>query len=50
VVDCDNDQDDIIQEFVWEDMNNYKRQRENFTSSVGPQGSAKQVAEIVDIF
>jgi hypothetical protein len=24
VVDGDSDQDDIIQDFVWEDMNNYK--------------------------
>jgi hypothetical protein len=50
VVDGDSDQDDIIQDFVREDMNNYKRQRENFTSSVGPQGAAKQVTEIVDVF
>jgi hypothetical protein len=28
VVDGDSDQDDIIQDFVWEDMNNYKGQRE----------------------
>jgi hypothetical protein len=32
VVDDNNDEDnDIIQDFVWEDMNSYKRQRENFT-------------------
>jgi hypothetical protein len=49
VVDDDSD-DDIIQDFVWEDMDNYKGQRENFTGSVGPQGAAKEVTEIVDVF
>jgi hypothetical protein len=33
VVDGDSDQDDIIQDLVWEDMNNYKGQRENFTGT-----------------
>jgi hypothetical protein len=42
VMDGDSDQD-IIQDFLWEDMNNYKGQRENFTGSVGPQGAVKQV-------
>jgi hypothetical protein len=51
MVDGDSDyDDDIIQDFVWEDMNFYKGQRENFTGSVGPQGAAKQVTENVDIF
>jgi hypothetical protein len=31
-------------------MSNYKGQREHFTGSVGPQGAAKEVTEIVDIF
>jgi hypothetical protein len=31
-------------------MQNYKEQRENFMGSVGPQGPAKDVMEIVDIF
>jgi hypothetical protein len=30
-------------------MNNYKRQRQNFTGGVGPQGAEKHVTEIVDI-
>jgi hypothetical protein len=33
VVDGDTDQDYIIQDFVWEDMNNCKVQRENSTDS-----------------
>jgi hypothetical protein len=33
----------ILFKTVWEDMNNYKGQRENFTGSVGPQGALKQV-------
>jgi hypothetical protein len=36
VVDDNIDEDDDIQDFVWEDMNNYKGQRENFAGSVGP--------------
>jgi hypothetical protein len=33
--DGDSDEyDDIIQDFIWEDMNNYKGQRGNFTGSV----------------
>jgi hypothetical protein len=50
VVDDNSDDDDIIQDCVWEDMNNYKGQRENFTGGVGPQGAAKEATEIVDIF
>jgi hypothetical protein len=38
------------QAFIWENMQNYKGQRVNFTGSVGPQGAAKGVMEIVDIF
>jgi hypothetical protein len=49
VVVDDSDEDDI-QDFVWEDMNNYKGQRKNFTGSVGPQGAADEVTEIVDVF
>jgi hypothetical protein len=42
VVDDNIDEDDdIIQDFVWEDMINYKGQRENFTGIVGPQDAAK---------
>jgi hypothetical protein len=51
VVDDNSDEDDdIIQDFVWEDMNNYKGQRENFKGGAGPQGAAKEVTEIVDVF
>jgi hypothetical protein len=50
VVDGDSDYDDIIQDCEWEDMNNYKEQWENFTGSAGPQGAAKQVTGIVDVF
>jgi hypothetical protein len=50
VVYYNSDEDDIIQNFVWEDMNNYKGQRENFTGIVGPQGVAKEVTDIVDVF
>jgi hypothetical protein len=50
VVDDNSDEDDIIQDFVWEDTNNYKGQRKHFTGSVGPQGTAKEVTEIVDVF
>jgi hypothetical protein len=31
-------------------MQNYKGQRENFMGSVGPQGPAKGVMEVVEIF
>jgi hypothetical protein len=37
VVGGDSDDDDeIIQNFVWEDMNNYKGQKENIMGSVEP--------------
>jgi hypothetical protein len=49
-VDGDSDQEDIIQDFVWEDMNSHKGQRKKFTGIVGPQGAVKQVTEIVDVF
>jgi hypothetical protein len=46
VVDGDSDEDaDVIQDFVWEDMNNCKGQRENFVGGVGPQIAAKQVTK-----
>jgi hypothetical protein len=45
-----NDDDSGTQAFIWENLQNYKGQRENFTGSVGPQGAAKRVMEIVDIF
>jgi hypothetical protein len=50
VVDGNSDEDNIIQNFVWVDMNSYKGQGENFMGSVGPQVAAKQVTEIVDIY
>jgi hypothetical protein len=50
VNDNNDDVDDIIQDSVREDMNDYKGQRENFMYSVGPQGAAKEVTEIADIF
>jgi hypothetical protein len=47
----DSDEDDSATEaFIWQNMENCKRQWENFTGSVGPQGAAKDVMEIVDIF
>jgi hypothetical protein len=47
----DSDDDDSgTQAFIWENMQNYKGQRENFTGSVGPQGAAKGDMEIVHIF
>jgi hypothetical protein len=50
VVDGDIDQDDDIQDFVLEDMNNCKGQKENFTGSVGLEALQKKVTEIVDVF
>jgi hypothetical protein len=44
-----DDDDNIIRDFVWENMKNYKGQKENFMGSVGPQGAAKHVTEIVDV-
>jgi hypothetical protein len=36
--------------FLWEDMRNYVGQRENFSGSSGPQDSAKDLTNAVDIF
>jgi hypothetical protein len=50
VVNDGSDEDyNITQDFVWENMENYKGQRENFTGSVGPQEAAKHFTEIVDV-
>jgi hypothetical protein len=47
----ESDEDDSAsQAFIWENMDSYKGQRENFTGSVGPQGPAKHVTDIVDTF
>jgi cytochrome c556 len=46
----DEDEDSATQDFVWEDMENYRGQRENFTGGARAQGAAKNVTEIVDIF
>jgi hypothetical protein len=47
----DSDEDhSVTQDFVWENMENYSGQRENFTDSVGPEGAAEYVTEIVDVF
>lgn len=45
-----NEDDSATQDFVWENMEHYKGRREHFTGSVGPQGAAKHVTQIVDIF
>jgi hypothetical protein len=50
VLNGNSDEDDIIQDIMWKDMSNYKRLKENFMCHLVPQGTAKQVAEIVDIF
>jgi hypothetical protein len=50
VVDGDSDEDDDnIQDRVWEDMKNYMEQRENVMGSAGPHSVTKQMTEIVDI-
>lgn len=36
----------VTQNSLWENMQNYTRQRENSTGSVRPQGIAKHVTEI----
>jgi hypothetical protein len=42
VVNNDSNEDDIIvQDFIWEDMENHKGQREDFMAIVGPQTVAK---------
>jgi hypothetical protein len=44
VINDSGDEDDIItQDFVWENIQNYKRQRENFMGNVGPQGAGKHM-------
>jgi cytochrome c556 len=43
VNDSSNEDDSITQDFVWENMQNYKRQKENFMVSVTPQGAAKRM-------
>jgi hypothetical protein len=51
VINEGSDEDDsVTQDFVWEHMENYKGQRENFTGNVGSQGAAKLVMEIMDVF
>jgi hypothetical protein len=51
VVNDGSDEDDsVTQDFVWENMQNCKGQRENFMGNVGPQGAAKYMTEIGDIF
>jgi hypothetical protein len=37
----------ILLKTVWEDMENYKVQKENFMGSVGPEGAAKHMTETV---
>jgi hypothetical protein len=48
-VDSDEDQS-ANEEFMWEDMESYRERRENVTGSVGPQGLAKDVTDIVELF
>jgi hypothetical protein len=43
VNDSSDEDDNITQEFVWENVQNYKRQKEKCMGSVGPQGAAKHV-------
>jgi hypothetical protein len=45
-----DEDDNATQAFVWENMENCTWQRENFTGGVGPQGAAKHVMEIVEVF
>jgi hypothetical protein len=47
----DSDEDHSVNEdFMWEDMESFRGRRENFTGSVGPQGLAKDVTDIVKLF
>jgi hypothetical protein len=46
---CDEDSSST-QGFIWKNMQTYEGQEENFMGSAGPQGAAKYVTEIVDIF
>jgi hypothetical protein len=41
--------DSATQDFVWENMENYRGQWENFTGSVGAQGAAKNV-DVFELF
>jgi hypothetical protein len=51
VADDNSDKDDdIIQGFVWEEVDNRKGQRKNCMDSVGAEDAAKDGTEIVDIF
>jgi cytochrome c556 len=45
VNDGSEENDNISPDLVWENMEDYKGQRENFMSSVGPQGTAKHMTE-----
>jgi isopentenyldiphosphate isomerase len=36
-----DEDDDDIQDCLWEDMKNYKKERKNFRCSIEPQGAAK---------
>jgi hypothetical protein len=49
LVDGDSDQDNDIQDFVWEDINNYKG-KGKISAAVFDQSAAKQVTDIVDVF
>lgn len=51
VVNDSNDEDDdsATKDFIWDNMKNYKGQRENFTGSAGPQVATKHVTKIVVI-
>jgi cytochrome c556 len=50
LVNVDSKEEDIIQDFVWEDMKNYKEQTESFKDNAGHQGAVKHVAETADVF
>jgi hypothetical protein len=51
VVNDGSDEDDnITQDFVSENMENYMGQRENFMGNVGSQRATEHVTEIVDVF
>jgi hypothetical protein len=46
LLDTVENDDSAIQAFVWQNMDNYRGQRENFTGSVGAQGAAKHVRKL----
>jgi hypothetical protein len=49
--DDDNEAEvDSVESFVWEDMSNYKGQREQFRRGSGCQGATKEVHEIAESF